>query len=209
MDAPIIVGIDVGTTKVCTLVARLEENERIHILGVGIEPSQGIRKGTVVDLNAASKAIAHSVEKAERTSGLEIDSALVSLAGSHVTSINSKGVVGVSGRTIDYDDILRAVDAARAVSIPHNREVIHVIQRGFTVDNAQKLVGQFVRWRPPRWASFGGQGIPLVEEDHRGGDHFGDVVDLAQIVHRTLDRVDRVLQAARTGGYIVHVLVFA
>jgi cell division protein FtsA len=139
MDAPIIVGIDVGTTKVCTLVARLEENEKIRILGVGIEPAQGIRKGTVVDLNAASLAIAHSVEKAERTSGLEIDSALVSLAGSHVTSINSKGVVGVSGRTIDYDDILRAVDAARAVSIPHNREVIHVIQRGFTVDGQEGI----------------------------------------------------------------------
>ncbi len=134
MDASVIVGIDVGTTKVCTLVARLEEDDKIRILGVGIEPAQGIRKGTVVDLNAASQAIAHSVEKAERTSGLEIDSALVSLAGSHVTSINSKGVVGVSGRTIDYDDILRAVDAARAVSIPHNREVIHVIQRGFSVD---------------------------------------------------------------------------
>jgi len=139
MDASVIVGIDVGTTKVCTLVARLEEDDKIRILGVGIEPAQGIRKGTVVDLNAASQAIAHSVEKAERTSGLEIDSALVSLAGSHVTSINSKGVVGVSGRTIDYQDILRAVDAARAVSIPHNREVIHVIQRGFTVDGQEGI----------------------------------------------------------------------
>jgi cell division protein FtsA len=139
MDAPIIVGLDIGTTKVCTLVARLEENGKLHILGVGIEPSQGIRKGTVVDLNAASQAIAHSIEKAERTSGLEIDSALVSLAGSHVSSINSKGVVGVSGRTIDYEDILRAVDAARAVSIPHNREVIHVIQRGFTVDGQEGI----------------------------------------------------------------------
>ena len=139
MDEPVIVGIDVGTTKVCTLVARLEEDEKVRILGVGIEPSHGIRKGTVVDLNAASQAIAHSVEKAERSSGLEIDSALVSLAGSHVTSINSKGVVGVSGRTIDYDDILRAVDAARAVSIPHNREVIHVIQRGFTVDGQEGI----------------------------------------------------------------------
>ncbi len=139
MDAPIIVGLDIGTTKVCTLVARLEENGRLHILGVGIEPSQGIRKGTVVDLNAASQAIARSIEKAERTSGLEIDSALVSLAGSHVSSINSKGVVGVSRRTIDYDDILRAVDAARAISIPHNREVIHVIQRGFTVDGQEGI----------------------------------------------------------------------
>lgn len=139
MDAPVIVGIDVGTTKVCTLVARLEEDEKIRILGVGTEPAQGMRKGTVVDLNAASLAIARSIEKAERTSGLEIDSALVSLAGSHVNSINSKGVVGVSGRTIDYDDILRAVDAARAISIPHNREVIHVIQRGFTVDGQEGI----------------------------------------------------------------------
>jgi len=139
MDAPIIVGLDIGTTKVCTLVARLEENGKLNILGVGIEPSQGIRKGTVVDLNAATQAIAHSIEKAEHTSGLEIDSALVSLAGSHVSSLNSKGVVGVSGRTIDYEDILRAVDAARAVSIPHNREVIHVIQRGFTVDGQEGI----------------------------------------------------------------------
>jgi cell division protein FtsA len=93
----------------------------------------------VVDLAAASQAIARSIEKAERTSGLEIDSALVSLAGSHVSSINSKGVVGVSGRSIEYDDILRAVDAARAVSIPHNREVIHVIQRGFVVDGQEGI----------------------------------------------------------------------
>jgi len=139
MDAPVIVGIDVGTTKICTLVASLEESGKMRILGVGIEPSQGIRKGSVVDLNAASQAIARSIEKAERTSGLEIDSALVSLAGSHVSSINSKGVVGVSGRTIDYDDIMRAIDAARAVSIPHNREVIHVIQRSFTVDGQEGI----------------------------------------------------------------------
>ena len=134
MEAPIIVGIDVGTTKVCTLVARVEDNGRLRILGVGIEPSRGIRKGVVVDLKSAAQAIARSVEKAERTSGLEIDSALVSLAGSHISSVNNRGVVGVSGRTIDHDDIMRAVDAARAVAIPHNREVIHVIQRGFNVD---------------------------------------------------------------------------
>ena len=88
----------------------------------------------VVDLAAASQAVARSVEKAERTSGLEITSALVSLAGSNVSSVNSRGVVGVSGRVIDQDDVARAVDAARAVAIPHNREIIHVIQRGFNVD---------------------------------------------------------------------------
>jgi len=129
----IVVGIDVGTTKVCTLVGRVEE-EAIRIMGVGIEPSEGIKKGVIVDLNAASQAITRSVQKAEQTSGVEITGAVVSLAGAHVSSINSRGVAGVSGDAIDEMDVARAIDAARAVAIPHNREVIHVIQRGFTVD---------------------------------------------------------------------------
>ena len=134
MDRPIVVGIDVGTTKICTIVASEEAPGQTRILGVGIEPSQGIKKGVVVDLTAASQAVARSIDKAERSSGLEITSALVSLAGSQVSSVNSHGVVGVSGRVIDQDDIERSVEAARAVAIPHNREVIHVIQRGFDVD---------------------------------------------------------------------------
>lgn len=139
MDEPIVVGIDIGTTKVCTLVARLEENQGMRVLGVGIEPSQGIKKGTVVDLAEASQSIARSVEKAQRTSGLEITSALVSLAGSHVSSVNSKGVVGISGGTIEENDVYRALEAAQAIAIPHNREIIHVIQRGFTVDGQEGI----------------------------------------------------------------------
>ena len=139
MEAPIIVGIDIGTTKICTLLAREERPEEMRILGVGIEPSMGIRKGTVVDMAAASQSIARSVEKAERTSGLEINSALVSLAGSHVSSVNSKGVVAITGRTIDVDDVSRAVESARAIAVPHNREVVHVIQRGFTIDGQEGI----------------------------------------------------------------------
>jgi len=134
MEEPIIVGIDIGTSKICTLVARIEEGDNLRILGVGIEPSQGIRKGTVVDLNAAALAVSRSIEKAERTSGFEINAALVSLAGSQVSSINSRGVVGITGGIVDIEDIDRALDAAQAVAIPHNREIIHVIQRGFTID---------------------------------------------------------------------------
>jgi cell division protein FtsA len=133
-DETIVVGIDIGTTKVCTLVARVEGEHSLRILGVGIEPSAGIRKGSIVDIQAASQAIARSIEKAERTSGMEITSALVSLAGSHVSSVNSRGVVGISGRIIDQEDVFRALDAAQAVAIPHNREIIHVIQRSFVVD---------------------------------------------------------------------------
>ena len=134
MEDQILIGIDIGTTKICTLVAREEPPNQMRILGVGIEPSQGLRKGVVVDLEAAAQAVARSVDKAERTSGVEVLSALVSLAGSSVSSVNSKGVVGVAGRVIDQDDVARAVDAARAVAIPHNREIVHVIQRGFNVD---------------------------------------------------------------------------
>jgi cell division protein FtsA len=139
MEQPIVVGIDVGTTKICTLVAREEAPGQIRILGVGIEPSQGMRKGVVVDLGAASQAVSRSIEKAERTSGYEITSALVSLAGAQVSSVNSRGVVGVTGQMIDQDDMARAVDAARAVAIPHNREIIHVIQRGYNVDGQEGI----------------------------------------------------------------------
>lgn len=130
----IVVGIDVGTTKICTLIARVEEANRLRILGVGIEPSEGIKKGVIVDLGAASEAITRSVDAAERISGLEVTSALVSLAGAHVSSVNSRGVVGVSGEAVDEVDVERAIEAARAVAIPYDREIIHVIQRGFVVD---------------------------------------------------------------------------
>ncbi|MEN8173264.1 MAG: cell division protein FtsA [Chloroflexota bacterium] len=134
MEESIIVGIDIGSTKICTLVAQIDEQQELKILGVGIEPSAGMEKGSVVNLTAASQAIARSVDKAERTSGIEIDSAIVSLAGAHIDSENSRGVVGISGRTIDADDLIRAVEAARAITIPHNREMIHVIHRDFVVD---------------------------------------------------------------------------
>lgn len=133
----IVVGLDVGTTKVCTLVARMEDAETIRILGVGIEPSEGIRKGIIVDLAAASQAIKRSVEKAERTSGLEITTALVSLAGAHVSSVNSRGATGIPGGIIDAMDIIHALDQAQAVAIPHDREVVHIIQRGLTVDGQE------------------------------------------------------------------------
>jgi len=130
----IVVGIDVGTTKVCTLVGRIEDEKSIRILGVGIEPSEGIKKGTIVDLEAASQAITRSVKRAESTSGLEISTALVSMAGAHVSSVNSRGSVGISNGLIEEYDVLRVLDQARAVAIPHDREIVHVIQRGFSVD---------------------------------------------------------------------------
>ena len=135
----IVVGIDVGTTKICTLVGRIEDEKTIRILGVGIEPSDGIRKGVIVDLAAATQAITHSVERAEQTSGLEIASALVSLAGAHVSSVNSRGATAIPGGVIDASDMAHALDQARAIAIPHDREIVHIIQRGFSVDGQEGI----------------------------------------------------------------------
>ena len=134
MEDRTIVGIDIGTTKICTLVARVEDDDTLRIMGVGIEPSRGMKRGVMINLEDATKAIARSVEKAQRSSGYEIRSAWVSLAGSHVSSINSKGTAGVNGGIIRESDVHRALESAQSVAIPHNREVIHVIQRGFSID---------------------------------------------------------------------------
>ena len=135
----IVAGIDVGTTKVCTLVGRVEDSGAMRILGVGIVPSDGIRKGMIVDLSAASQAIVRSVEQAQNTSGLEITTALVSLAGAHVSSVNSRGAAGIPSGLIEAVDVARALDQARAVAIPHDREIVHIVQRGFNVDGQEGI----------------------------------------------------------------------
>ena len=130
-----IVGIDIGTTKICTLVGEVDVEGVLRIVGVGLAPSRGMRKGVVIDVRKATEAVAESVEKAERTSGYKITRANISLAGEHITSTNSMGVVAVSGDMgITAEDVGRALDSARAVSIPHGREIIHIIPRGFTID---------------------------------------------------------------------------
>jgi len=131
-----IVGIDVGTTKICTLVGEISEEREIRVVGIGVAPSRGLRKGIVVDVEEATQAIAASVEKAEQISGYEIDSAFIGLAGAHISALNSRGIAAISRgeRSIVQEDIDRAMEAARAIAIPHNRELIHAIPRGYTVD---------------------------------------------------------------------------
>ncbi|HRE27675.1 MAG TPA: cell division protein FtsA [Anaerolineales bacterium] len=143
-ESSLLIGIDVGTTKVCALVADMEETPSggaaLRILGVGLAPSQGMRKGVVVDVDQASRSIAEAVDKAQRAAGYEIGAAFVSLAGAHVSSVNSRGVVGISGGYgIDQDDIDRALDNAQAIAIPHGREVLHIIPRGFIVDGQEGI----------------------------------------------------------------------
>ena len=135
MAKPIITAIDVGTHKVCALIAEVHDNNELEVLGVGIEPSRGMQKGAISNVDEASTAVANAVEQAERSSGLEIGAAFVSLAGAHVGATNSRGVVGIGGsRAIEQADIDRALEGAQAIPVPHNREVLHIIPRSFIVD---------------------------------------------------------------------------
>jgi len=131
-----IVGIDVGSSKICTLVGEVEDEGGIRVIGVGLGPARGIRRGVVVNVAEASASIAASIEHAERTSGYKIERAYVGLSGTHISSLNSRGVVGISRREhgITLEDVDRALDAAHAIAVPHNQEVVHVIPRGYVVD---------------------------------------------------------------------------
>jgi len=140
--------IDVGSTKICTLVAELMPERDLRILGVGITPAQGVKKGMVDNIQEATGAIANSVEKAERSSGTRILAAQVSIGGNHIASMNNRGVATIPGkqRPISKEDISRAIEGARAISIPSNREVLHVLPRYFVVDGQDHVsdpIGMF------------------------------------------------------------------
>ena len=136
---PTIASIDVGTTKVCTLVGETSESGELRIVGVGVSPSRGLRKGIVVNATEAAEAIVASVERAERISGYDIAQAHVGIAGAHIASLNSRGVVGIphGERGITDNDVARALEASRAVSIPENHHVLHVIPRGYSIDGQE------------------------------------------------------------------------
>lgn len=136
-----IVGIDVGTTKICTMVAEARSDGHLSLLGVGLTPSKGLDKGIVVNIDDAVQAIATSVEKAERLSGYRIGNAYVGIAGKHVQSLNSRGVVAISrpDHEITTTDVARAVESAQAVAIPNQREIIHLIPRAYIVDGHENI----------------------------------------------------------------------
>ncbi len=139
MPERIIVGIDVGTTKVCALVGEQDRNGKINILGTGLCPSRGLRRGVVINMSETVESITSALDRAERLSGRKITAAYVGVAGSHIESLNSTGVVAISPNTREIvpSDINRAIEAARAIEVPSSREVIHVIPRGYLVDGQE------------------------------------------------------------------------
>jgi len=131
-----IVGFDIGTKKVAAIIGEITEEKKIEIIGIGSADSKGLRKGVVVNLEATVEAIKKAQEEAELMAGVEIDSAFIGISGAHIKSFNSRGVIAVSGKNkeINQEDIKRVIDQSKAVSIPPDREIIHIIPQEFVVD---------------------------------------------------------------------------
>ncbi len=132
-----LVGLDVGTSKIAAIVGEaIDDEEGLDIVGIGLAEAKGIRRGAVVNLEAAVESIKKAIEEAELTAGVEIDSVHLGLSGAHVKAFNSRGVVAVAGksREITREDVRRAIDAAKAVALPSGREIVHVLPQDFVVD---------------------------------------------------------------------------
>jgi len=128
-----IIGLDVGTTKVCAVVGEVRDGG-IEIIGIGSSPSRGLKKGVVVNIESAVESIKNAVQEAEMMSGVEIKSVYTGTAGRHIKSVSSSGVVAVKDKEIDQGEVERVVNAAGAVAIPFDREILHVIPGSFTVN---------------------------------------------------------------------------
>ncbi len=188
-----VVALDIGTTKICTLIAEVGPPPEgiLRIVGVGTVPSRGIRKGVVVNVQEVSAAILDSIHLAERTSGYEIASAYVGLAGAHINAVNSRGVVAISRgeRGIRTVDVERALESARAIDIPHNREVLHIIPRGFTVDGDDGV-------RDP----VGMQGYRLEVEAHIVTGATSSIQNLIKCVQRSGAHIDALVLEPLASG---------
>jgi cell division protein FtsA len=131
-----LVGLDVGTSKVCAIVGEVLDGGGLDVVGIGVAESRGIRRGVIVNLEAAVDSIKKAIDEAELMAGVEIDAVHLSMAGPHIKGFNSRGVIAVAGksREITRDDVRRAIDAAKAVSLPAGREILHVLPQDFVVD---------------------------------------------------------------------------
>lgn len=136
-----IVGLDLGTTKIACIVAQVGDTGAAEVVGVGITPSHGLRRGVVTDLEEAADSIRAAVDEAEHGAGIKVEEVYTGIAGDHIRSMNSKGVVAISrpNREITQDDINRVIEQAKAISIPLDREIVHIIPQEFIVDDERGI----------------------------------------------------------------------
>ena len=130
----LVVGLDIGTTKICAIVGAITD-EGLDIVGIGTSPSSGLRKGVVINIESTVNAIRKALQEAELMAGCEIKSVFAGIAGGHIKGINSQGVIAIKNREVSNEDVRRVIDAAKALAIPMDREVIHILPQEFIIDD--------------------------------------------------------------------------
>jgi cell division protein FtsA len=137
----IISAIDIGTTKICTIIGSLDSGGNIQVLGVGLVPSHGMHKGMVVNVEEAKESVTESIRRAEQASGLKVESAYIGVTGRHISSINSHGVVAIprNDRLVRHDDLKRVLSSAQQVNLPDDRRILHAIPRNYALDSQERI----------------------------------------------------------------------
>ncbi|RLA21843.1 MAG: cell division protein FtsA, partial [Gammaproteobacteria bacterium] len=130
----LIVGLDIGTSKVAAIVGEINDNGDVEVIGIGSTPSRGLKKGVVINLESTVNSIQRAVEEAELMAGCEISSVYAGIAGSHIKSLNSHGIVAIRDKEVSQYDIDRVIDSARAVAIPADQKIIHILPQEFIID---------------------------------------------------------------------------
>ncbi len=138
-DRNIIVGLDIGTSKVAAIVAENNGNDEVEVIGIGVSPSKGLKKGVVVNLESTVHSIQRAVEEAELMAGCEINSVFAGIAGSHIKSLNSHGIVAIKDKEVLQYDIDRVIDSARAVAIPADQKILHILPQEFVIDQQEGI----------------------------------------------------------------------
>jgi cell division protein FtsA len=131
----VLVGLDLGTTKVCAIVGQIKDNGQVDVIGIGISASHGLKKGVVVNIDSTVESIKKAVQEAELMAGVEINSAYVGISGGHIKGINSHGVAAIKNKEVGPADVARAIDGARAVNIPMDQQILHVLPQEFIIDD--------------------------------------------------------------------------
>ena len=138
-DKNLLVGLDIGTSKVACLVGELKDDDQIEIIGIGTHPTRGLKKGVVVDIESTVQSIQRAVEEAELMAGCEIHSVHAGIAGSHIRSLNSHGITAIKEREVSQADVDRVIDAARAVAIPADQQMLHILPQEFIIDDQEGI----------------------------------------------------------------------
>ena len=132
-----VVGLDLGTTKICAIIAERMAHGGLQIIGVGSSPSEGLRRGVVVDVEKTVQSLKKAVQEAELMAGCSIDSVYAGIAGSHIRSLNSHGIVAIRDREVFAQDVERVIDAAQAMAIPADQKILHVLPQEYVIDSQE------------------------------------------------------------------------